>query len=403
MPKPKSVPLDKIKNIALFLVVATIPLARLYNINSYAVALFSALYLFSPRKKILPDYNTCDILFFLYYAVLCLNLIFVEQPDIEVILIKFLPLLLIPFALLYVKYKKWVLDAFVYTIIASCVICIVATYIKSKGYIFYYHDPTEILDLQLNYLAIFVCFALAIIYNELLTANVTKLRYYLFIPFLFFCLAVFYNRTSIIVCATITIFFVFFYLKKKKNVKFLIGFIIFFGIAAVWMANRPIVQSKFKEIIEIDLNNVSDYNNGINSRILSWECSWQQIKSAGFFGSGTNNTIQLLTDCYKQKISDDSIQVIERYNAHNQFLQTTLDLGYLGLLVLLLIYGYILYRAIQKKDVLLLFYFIIMVLFGMTESYMIRQWGFVFFVFFTPYLLNKWQGPKKLQENVAHG
>ncbi|SDD71729.1 O-antigen ligase [Pricia antarctica] len=386
--------LDKVKNIALFFVVASIPLARLYNINSYAVALFSALYLCSPRKRFIPPLNTSTILFFLYYAILGINLFVVEQPKIDSTLIKYLPLLLLPFSVSFIKFKKWVLHVFLYTVLFSCLVCIVTTYIRSKGYIFYYHDPTEILDLQLNYLAIFVCFALAIVYYELLTANVTKLQHYFFIPFLFFSLAIFYNRTSIIVAFILTVFFMIAYLKKKSNLKFLIGFIAFFILSAFWMANRPIVQSKFKELAHIDFHAPNDYNNGVYSRILSWECSWQQIKNAGFFGGGTNNTSHILTECYKKRIGEEAIQVVEGYNAHNQFLQTTLDLGYSGLVVLLLIYGLLLYIGIKKKDTLLLFFFIIMFLFGITESFMIRQWGVVFFVFFAPYLLGRWDNRK---------
>lgn len=298
---------------------------------------------------------------------------------------------MVPFAVSFLKYRKWVLQVFVYTVLISCIICIIATYIRSKGYIFYYHSPTEILDLQLNYLAIFTCFALAIVYSELVNTNVIKWEYYFFIPFFFFSLAVFYNRTSIIVVFILTLFFMVAYLKKKGNLKFLIGFIAFFLFSATWVVNRPIVQSKFKEMAHIDLNGPTNYGNGIYSRMLSWECSWQQIKNAVFIGSGTNNTSQLLTDCYEKKIGNEAVQVVEAYNAHNQFLQTALDLGYVGLLVLLLIYARMLYVSIKKKDMLLLFFFIIMSLFGMTESFLIRQWGIVFFVFFTPYLMNRWK------------
>ena len=386
--------LDKVRNIALIFLVTSIPLARLYNINSYAVALFGALYLFSPRQRYFPPLSPSTILFFLYYSVLGINLFLVEQANTDSTLIKYLPLLLVPFSVSFIRFRKWVLHVFVYTILVSCIICIVASYIRSNGYIFYYHNPTEILDLQLNYLAIFVCFALAILYSELITTNVTKLEYYFFIPFFFFSLAVFYNRTSIIVAFLLTVYFIVAYLKRKRNLKFLMGFIVFFLFSAIWMASRPIVQSKFKEMAQIDLKHSMDYNNGIYSRMLSWECSWQQVNNAGFFGNGPNNTELLLTDCYEIKVGKNAVQVVEAYNAHNQFLQTTIDLGYLGVLILLLIYARMLYVGIKKKDILLLFFFIIMFLFGMTESFMIRQWGIVFFVFFTPFLLNQWQEKK---------
>lgn len=382
--------LRKLEYYALLLLVVTIPISRLFNLNSYAIALFSGLVLLSlrNRKAIVP--NKWSILFFLYYLVLVVNLLFIDQPKVLPTMIKYLPLALIPFVLQYVKYKKRVLDTFLYSIVISCVVCIVYTYIKSQGYIFYYHEPTEILDIQLNYLSVFVCFALGIIYNEILETNVTKLKHYLFVPILFFSLAVFYNRAGILISIIITLLFLIINFIKFKNLKFLAIFIVLFGSATLWMLSRPIVQSKFEKLLNADYDHSTNYDNGVSSRMLSWKCSLQLIESTGVFGHGINNTTALLTNCYNNKVGDESIPSLKEYNAHNQFLQTAVSLGFLGTVILLLIYAYILIVGFRHKDYLVLFYFIIILIFGITESFLIRQWGLIFFVFFTPFLLNRY-------------
>ncbi|MFS4455316.1 O-antigen ligase family protein [Maribacter sp. 2304DJ31-5] len=387
--------LDKLKKIVLFILVITIPLARIFNLNSYAIALFTILFLFSPRKKFIPPLKPITFLFCAYFIVLSLNVLVVAQPHAASILLKYIPLVLIPISLLFVNYQKEVLEVFVYSIVFSSLTCIVHATIKSKGYIFYYHNPTELLDIQINYLGIFICFALAILYHEILAANVAKLKHYLFIPILFFSLAVLFNRTAIIASLIITLFFVVSLFKRYRNTKFLIGFIIFFASTTTWILSRPIIQSKFEELVHLDYKSVSNYNNGVSSRLLSWECSWDYITNGGFFGHGTNNTKALLKVCYEQKIGADTIQVSKGYNAHNQFLQTALGHGYLGLMVLLAIYGHILFVCIRQRDFLLLLYFVIILIFGMTESFMVRQWGIAFFTFFTPFLLSRWDPQKK--------
>ncbi|WP_299212995.1 O-antigen ligase family protein [uncultured Aquimarina sp.] len=206
---------------------------------------------------------------------------------------------------------------------------------------------------------------------------------------MFFSLAVFFNRASIIISILITLLFALTYLVKHKNWKLITLFLAFFTISTVWILNRPIVKTKFEEIVNTDYLNITDYNNGINSRILSWKCSIENIKNTGFWGHGINNSRSLLRDCYKDIAGENSVPYLEKYNSHNLFLQTTMDLGFVGLGILLLIYFYVLYVGITHRDYLTISYFIVIFIFGLTESFLNRQWGIIFFALFTPFLLNR--------------
>ncbi|MBM1105261.1 O-antigen ligase family protein [Aurantibacter crassamenti] len=225
------------------------------------------------------------------------------------------------------------------------------------------------------------------------------MRHYILVPFFFFILAILFNRTGIITSILVTTYFVLLYFKKQGNLKFIMGFIILFCLIMSYIFTRPIVRQKFSEIINQDFVGETDYSNGISSRLLSWQCSIENIKGAGFFGYGIDKSTMILTDCYKSKLSVNSIQYTNEYNSHNQFLQTIMNFGILGLLLLLSIYGGLLYVGIKNKDSLLIFYFIILLIFGMTESFLIRQWGLVFFAFFTPFLFLKHASIRGIKPN----
>ncbi|MEX0359381.1 MAG: hypothetical protein AB3N10_00205, partial [Allomuricauda sp.] len=268
-------PLDKLKKIALLLIVATIPLARVFNINSYAIALFVVLVLSSIRKATWIRPNGITFLFFGYYFLIALT-VSVQQIDAWTTLVKYLPLILLPFSLLYFKGRNLVLNTFVYVILLLCLVSIIYTYISSKGYIYYYHNPTGILDLQTNYLALFACFALAILYYQIILAKKTRLKHYVFIPFLFLSLIVLFNRAALISAVLISLFFMISFLMRTRKIKLMLSFALFLSLVTVWAATRPIVRSKFNEIINIDLGSNPKYTNGVNSRLLTWGCSITQ-------------------------------------------------------------------------------------------------------------------------------
>jgi len=113
------------------------------------------------------------------------------------------------------------------------------------------------------------------------------------------------------------------------------------------------------------------------------------IKNSGLMGYGINNSTKKLTECYNQKVGSMSVLSIEKYNSHNQFLETTIGMGIVGGLILLSIYSIIIITGIKRMDYMILFYFIIVFSFGITESFLVRQWGLAFFSFFTPFLLNR--------------
>src|SRR5690606_23541883 len=136
-----------------------------------------------------------------------INLMVIGQPKIDSTIIKYLPLVLLPFLSQFNTNKKIVLNTFLYSVAICCLICIIYALIKSKGYIFYFHQPTKIIDIQLIYLSVFTCFCLAILYQKILTSDKLIMESYLLIPFFFFSLSFFFNITRVLISITITLLF----------------------------------------------------------------------------------------------------------------------------------------------------------------------------------------------------
>ena len=119
--------------------------------------------------------------------------------------------------------------------------------------------------------------------------------------------------------------------------------------------------------------------NSVTYRLAIWSCSLEAIKRKPLLGAGTGGGQASLEKIYAERGFSWGLQ--ESYNPHNEFLSAMLDLGFLGPVVLLIMLGALLHRAIRVKDILLISFIIIMFLFFLTESILLRQKGIIIFCF----------------------
>jgi O-antigen ligase len=67
------------------------------------------------------------------------------------------------------------------------------------------------------------------------------------------------------------------------------------------------------------------------------------------------------------------------YNCHNQFLQTTLQSGFIGLIALVFLYAFLLIKAIQSRNEVFVIAMLFIFCFFLIESVLERQWGMLLF------------------------
>lgn len=117
---------------------------------------------------------------------------------------------------------------------------------------------------------------------------------------------------------------------------------------------------------------------GTEARIMMWVVSYHEFKDH-FFGVGTGNIDEHLSERLSRY---GQVELAKReYNPHNQFLQTGLEIGIIGLLILLAIIGFSFSYAWKNKN-WILFILISSLLFNsLFESVLQRQSGIVFYSF----------------------
>jgi O-antigen ligase len=103
----------------------------------------------------------------------------------------------------------------------------------------------------------------------------------------------------------------------------------------------------------------------------------QLTSNSKFFGFGVGDVQKELNKQY----FDNKFNLLAKveYNAHNQYIQIVLTVGYIGLFIFLVALIYCTYNLHLKKDYFGVTILIFFSIFFNTESYLERQNGIIFF------------------------
>lgn len=119
-------------------------------------------------------------------------------------------------------------------------------------------------------------------------------------------------------------------------------------------------------------------------RLMIWHVAGKEIQNHPL-GVGTGDAKYVLLEKYKEFGMTGAYNA--KLNCHNQYYETALAIGVHGLLVLIIFLMYLLISAIKKRNFILLWIVVIVILNLFFESMFETQAGVVFFVFFTGLLL----------------
>jgi O-antigen ligase len=118
--------------------------------------------------------------------------------------------------------------------------------------------------------------------------------------------------------------------------------------------------------------------NSVNLRMLEWKASVNGIGNAWLLGVGPGDA-QGVLDKFYFNFSESTANLT--YNTHNQYLQTTLELGVAGLLALSVCLFKPLFFSMNVSPVFVAFILLFSIM-CLTESMLARQKGIVFFTMF---------------------
>jgi O-antigen ligase len=159
------------------------------------------------------------------------------------------------------------------------------------------------------------------------------------------------------------------------------------GVSALLLlivfGTKNTISKRFEEMFVVvkERDNVNTASTESNrTRVLVWSSAMELIRENPIVGVGAGDGGSALIE--QNKLNGYTGVVEKKYNAHNQFLATTIAVGFVGLLLLCLILLSTLITAIKKRHLWSILVIVILASSLTTESFLEKQTGVVPFVLF---------------------
>jgi O-antigen ligase len=240
-----------------------------------------------------------------------------------------------------------------------------------------------------SYLALYLLIASRICYAEIQHSSSNQVLKNLFFITVFVCCIVLLSSkiNLFILGVSLLYFFISAIIRAKRKTNLLLIASAFVGIIVLTVFYNPGIRERAERSIQVFSHAQTIEKSDIESnaaRILIWQSAWTLLKENPM-GLGVGDVNIELEKQY-QKNGFTGIES-KKLNAHNQFLQTGVALGFLGLIILLLVF-ITPFISLKKQQNGILFYFLIVCFVNaMVEGILETQKGVVFFGFFYCLLL----------------
>ncbi|WP_350293405.1 O-antigen ligase family protein [uncultured Croceitalea sp.] len=295
---------------------------------------------------------------------------------------KFVPFFIFPFVFLVAK-DYFTEQSFIHkcqctyflaanlSVVILTLIAIKNTIVTSNIIYFTYNEFTNPLGIQPIYYGAFYC--LALIFGFEILGIYKKYKRSIIIGMFLLSLAIILvaSRTAWIILTIILIVRLIPILKKNIKIRY-ISSVVLLGIVLL-VVNNPTLKNR----LFYSNSNISSYS-GLSFRLKIWQNSMELISKKPVLGYGPYDTqLELQNKFLKENFRR---AYFLKLNSHNQYLQTALESGMLGLLCLILLLLLLLFHA--RADTNKLLFFILICLSLLTESYFRRFNGILFFCYF---------------------
>lgn len=301
-----------------------------------------------------------------------------------------IPLILVPGLFLFLRYNKFQLRLIVYSFFIGLLFSFVYSmttsminFMDSKlfsEFMYYFLSKT----IHPTYLAFYSNIAIAILLLDYVTKRLSLFRkdkYYVLLIFIFsFFSLILLSRLGIVTTMLLNGILVIYWLRKKKWV--LSVFVSIFLTLTPLIMVKSSIWARERLWDELATEKVEEGREIISLTTLRmeiWDDALIVYNKSPFLGFGTGDVQDEMINQYEE---DNLYQAVEeKLNPHNQFLQTGIAIGAIGILLVLSVLVYPIFRL--KKH----FYFsalisLISFMFFMTESVLETQAGVVAFAFF---------------------
>jgi O-antigen ligase len=271
-------------------------------------------------------------------------------------------------------------------LLVACIICLsiaTAHYARTGSTQFFFYDHfTSPINSHPTYFAYYIIlaitFGLYLLYYE--RTQVKVIYIVTIILFLFVMLILTGGVTAFISILFVFSFFILKFIVEEKQFKRQITL----GLICIMMVSMFITSA-----ISLDDRNFVLTDSW--ERFILWQSAFKATPSL-IWGVGTGDYKVVLNEYFVSHDLNNFAK--DSYNSHNQFIQTLFTNGILGILSLLLVMGRPLYLSVKHKDVLGTLIFFPFLIYGMTEVFLGRYQGVVFFVLLHQIFINSYANSK---------
>lgn len=373
------------------LIVFLLPIYQ--NILSPVIGIWILTSLLRMINKPKFNLNLALISLIFFYVILVFGLLWTDNLkagafDLEVKMSIFI----FPFLFLFINYTKRHVKFIFYSFILGILISAILLIFKStQNYLithlidsyFYINLSNQI---HPSYLSYYVLTALLIILIDM--------KYKVFSLFssdvLSICISLFliiFNLmllSKIGVACSLVIIFIFlidWMVKKKKYIPTTIIISIIISILYISYQKSSYVNTRTNELVNtLTQNKKNNPNSSTGIRLKIWKEGLNLIKDKPIFGYGTGDVKDVLMQQYKVKQIDRAYNL--NLNAHNQFIQISIAVGLVGLLIFLSAFYWGIKLSIAQNNYFLLAFIILSIIFMLPESMLENQAGTIAFSLF---------------------
>jgi O-antigen ligase len=278
---------------------------------------------------------------------------------------------------------KYILYSFVAGSISSSFIMLIRAYLNylDEGSIAFYY--AKIALFHPSYIAMYFILSIAIIIKFMVNQKRTY-TYQIFsalsVLLLLRMVFLFQSKAGVITIIAISFFLLTISIIKLRSLLLKIAItllVVSFTLIMVQKSSR--LQAMLNSVEEISKNGSSD-DSTTGVRFEIWKLTLDEIKSNWFFGVGAGDIKPVLFKRYKSSNLDNALS--KNLNVHNQYLETFLGQGIIGISLLLSLFVIGLKEAYLRKEWLFSVFIILSAMSFAPESMLNNQSGVIFFAFF---------------------
>lgn len=295
-------------------------------------------------------------------------------------------------------------------LVAAALYCLCISFLDFKETndtsLFFYHALVSPIKQHAVYFSVLVIIGLAFLLEAILKREFIFTRLF-HISLVIFLSAFLFLLSSKLVIAFYILCLVYYFinlLQKNKLKRVTIGslFILCIAIVGLLFITRNPIRYRFSDMLQGNVKIITqehfaegDYFNGLQFRLLQWRFVPEILteNNRWLLGVSPGDAQTLLNKKYLSKnmyagdpAKGDHGYLI--YNTHNQFLETLLQNGITGLIVLLVICFSLIQMMIKERNRVASVSILLLLAWLFTESVFETQYGIVIFTFFPLFLCN---------------